>query len=150
MVQKEKLSQIIGEIKIKGIEIGVLEGDTTKHLLLHIPHLIMYVIDPTPKRVELIQNTNEYGERIKIIELKSDEAVRIFDKESVDFVWVDGDHEYEQVKRDIVNYRPFVKPGGFIGGHDYGSTSYPGVQKAVDEVFKEVNLFEDYVWWVNV
>ncbi len=151
-LQKEVLSQIVSLIKIKGIEIGVLEGDTTKYLLANNPHLVMYVIDPFPKRKELITNIDEFQDRVKIIELKSDEAVRLFDKREFDFVWIDGDHSYEQVKRDIENYLPLVKKGGIIGGHDYDSPAFPGVKKAVDEYFdnSKIEKVIDYVWWVNV
>lgn len=151
-LQKEVLGKIVSLIKIKGIEIGVLEGDTTKYLLANNPNLIMYVIDPLPQRKELFANIEIFKERIKIIELKSDEAVKVFNKHEFDFVWIDGDHEYAQVKRDILNYLPLVKTGGFIGGHDYESDTYFGVKKAVDEVFDKymIHTDEDFVWWVNV
>ena len=38
---------------------------------------------------------------------------------SLDFVYVDGDHSYEGVKRDLDDYYPKIKPGGLFCGHDY-------------------------------
>lgn len=151
-LQKESLGKIVSLIKIKGVEIGVLEGDTSKYLLTNNSHLILYLIDPLPKRKELIANIDEFQDRVKIIELKSDEAVKIFNKCELDFAWIDGDHSYEQVKRDIRNYLPLIKKGGIIGGHDYDSPAYPGVKQAVDEIFDitKIEKTVDFVWWVNV
>ena len=36
----------------------------------------------------------------------------------IDFLFIDGDHSYEGVKRDFLDYSPFVKPGGLVGFHD--------------------------------
>jgi hypothetical protein len=51
----------------------------------------------------------------------------------VDMVFIDGDHEYEAVKRDILNARKMLKPGGILCGHDF-SDAHPGVMKAVREL----------------
>lgn len=52
----------------------------------------------------------------------------------IDLLFIDGDHEYESVKKDIQDYVPKVKHGGLIIFHDYGS--WDGVTRAV----KETNL----------
>ena len=70
----------------------------------------------------------------------------IFSDEHYDFIYVDGSHEYEDVKRDLELYLPKVKPGGFIAGHDY-MEYFDGVQKAVFEVVGEPEkIFRDYSW----
>lgn len=43
---------------------------------------------------------------------------RIFPKSDVDFLFIDGDHSYEGVKRDFYDYSRFVKQGGLIVLHD--------------------------------
>ena len=50
----------------------------------------------------------------------------------IDFLWIDGDHSYEGVKKDIYHWTPLVKKGGFICFHDYRDA--PRVKKAVDEL----------------
>jgi hypothetical protein len=52
---------------------------------------------------------------------------------SVDLVFIDGDHSYDQCRADIEAWRPKVKRGGAILGHDYGP-DYPGVIRAVADV----------------
>ena len=57
-------------------------------------------------------------------------------QESVDLLFVDGGHLYEEAKLDLLNYWPKVKVGGVMLVHDYSPEGFPGVVKAVDEVFK--------------
>lgn len=51
----------------------------------------------------------------------------------LDFVFIDGDHDYLSVRNDISAWLPLVREGGTICGHDFGV--WPGVEIAVREVF---------------
>jgi predicted O-methyltransferase YrrM len=63
-----------------------------------------------------------------------------------DFIYIDGMHTYEQVKKDIKNYLPLLKKGGFIGGHDYAET-FQGVIDAVNETTGQPDAtFQDTSW----
>jgi cephalosporin hydroxylase len=67
------------------------------------------------------------------------DRIKEFEDNSIDFAFVDANHEYEFVKRDIEALLPKMKSGGVLAGHDYNS-SHPGVLKAVQEAFvEEVN-----------
>lgn len=55
----------------------------------------------------------------------------------VDFAFIDGDHAYEHVKRDIVTCLDLMAPGGIISGHDFNEA---GVEKAVRELLPEASL----------
>jgi predicted O-methyltransferase YrrM len=52
--------------------------------------------------------------------------------EHISALFVDGNHDYENVKRDIELYAPRIVNGGLIAFHDF--TTYPDVKKAVDEL----------------
>lgn len=67
----------------------------------------------------------------------------------VDMVFIDGDHRYETVVKDIKKAIELTKPGGLISGHDYGHLQWPGVNRAVDEIFGDnVRLLEGtFIWW---
>ena len=64
------------------------------------------------------------GESVEIAETFADEII--------DFLFLDGDHEYESVKKDIEVWLPKVEKGGMVCFHDYNS--WKGVTQAVDEV----------------
>jgi hypothetical protein len=51
-----------------------------------------------------------------------------------DLIMIDANHSYECVCQDIDAWRPILKPGGRMMGHDYGS---PGVRRAVTEKLPE-------------
>lgn len=54
---------------------------------------------------------------------------------SIDFLFIDAGHTYEECKADIEAWMPFVRPGGVICGHDF-NYQWPGVVQAVNEVFQ--------------
>lgn len=69
-------------------------------------------------------------------------ASELFVDNSVDFVFLDSNHEYEFVKKEIEVWLPKVKVGGWLCGDDY--TSYwAGVMQAVEETLPE---FEKWSW----
>ena len=53
----------------------------------------------------------------------------------VDFIFIDGDHSYDACKADIAAWAPFVKRGGVIAFHDFGSRA-DGVTRAIFEATK--------------
>lgn len=94
---------------------------------------------------QFLSNMSKFN-NIQHIRKLSSEAVSSFALESVDFVYIDGCHTYDQVKEDIINYLPVVKKGGFIGGHDY-TGNWPQVVKAVNDVLVKVDYtFADGSW----
>lgn len=50
----------------------------------------------------------------------------------VDFLYIDGDHSYEGVKNDFLNFEPFVRNGGLIGFHD--TQICPGVVLFIEQL----------------
>jgi hypothetical protein len=59
-------------------------------------------------------------------------------------VFIDGSHEYEDVKRDIMAWKTRMKKTGLLCGHDI---SYPGVKKAVDELLTGYAIVQDADIW---
>ena len=85
------------------------------------------------------------------IKLKMDMSKAVNNiNEKVDFVYIDGHHEYDNVKSDIINCSKCLKDHGYIGGHDYNK-DHIGVIKAVDEVLgKPKFIFIDSSWLIQV
>jgi hypothetical protein len=77
------------------------------------------------------------------------EGAANFADESLDFVFIDASHEYEDVKNDIIAWMPKVRPGGIIAGHDYHADQayHPGVYKAVHELIDTFTVSE--MCWIH-
>lgn len=79
------------------------------------------------------------NEKITIHRKFSTEAATDFENQSVDWVYIDGNHSYEFVKADLEIWWPKLKAGGAICGDDYQEGRFQveeldfGVVKAVDE-----------------
>ncbi len=58
-------------------------------------------------------------ERVKLHRQYSYKAVTQFEDGYFDFVYVDGNHQYEFVLRDLMDFAPKLKPGGLLFGHDF-------------------------------
>lgn len=60
---------------------------------------------------------------------------------AIDFIFIDGDHSYEACRADIAAWTPFVKRGGVIAFHDFGSRA-DGVTRAIFEAIKAGRFLE--------
>jgi len=69
---------------------------------------------------------------------------------TADLVFIDGDHRHDAVRADIAAARHLVRPGGILSGHDYGHDDWPGVQRAVDEVFDADRHLVNSIWWTEI
>lgn len=82
--------------------------------------------------------------RIVIIRDYSVNAATMVDDASLDFAYIDANHDYDPVMADINAWYPKVKPGGLICGHDYADTTQDGhwmkVKSAVNDWNKAMNL----------
>ena len=77
-----------------------------------------------------LANTAHVRDYVKPLRMTSLEAVDLFEDESIDFLMLDGDHNYPVVKDEIIAYLPKMKKGGIISGDDY---LWPGVTQSVEE-----------------
>ena len=98
---------------------------------------------------QFLQNTRPVCDIITPIRMTSLDAVSLYENRSLDFIFIDASHEYEDVKKDIIGWYPKLKLGGIIAGHDY--TSYDGVKQAVDEILINKNLIVrlENSYWIH-
>jgi len=92
---------------------------------------------------EFVVNTSKY--RNKIIEIRkwSTDAIEDVKKltNKIDFLFIDGDHNYDGVKKDWDLYSPLLKKGSIVAFHDTGWAE--GVQKVISEdVLQGAELIE--------
>jgi len=130
---------------LKGIfvEIGTWDGGFSFDLLQNTQCDKLYCVDPyrhfedssypdgmntltqaefDNKYEKVRQRLSEFGARVEFIRSLSKEASTKFDYESVDFVYIDGNHDYKYVLDDIITWFPKVKSGGYLCGDDVYST----------------------------
>jgi hypothetical protein len=84
------------------------------------------------------------------LKITSLEAAKKFKDKSLDFVFIDASHEYEDIKNDIIAWYPKIKEGGVLAGHDFyveGYDWYPGVKKAVKEILPSYSVSENC--WIH-
>lgn len=151
-----------------GAEIGVLRGTYTKQFC--DVGLKMHAIDPWMAFKGQGRTQREQGWQdmlyahatahlashaatglCNIIRKPSAEAVKEFKRNSLDFVYIDGDHTFPHVAHDIYEWAQRVRSGGVVSGHDYFDT-WPGannvlchVQAVVDAY---VRLYRINNWWL--
>lgn len=172
MYRGEFLAQLINEHQLQRVaELGLWKARTLCHLLDNCPSITEYIgVDewrwcPERKGIAGGQDYHEwmmpglepqararaakYGERVRII--KSDTAKAAVHVEGlIDLVFIDADHSFEGAKRDILAWRPKLRPGGFLVGHDY---EWETVKQAVDEVVGTYETIADDgggIWWTTV
>ena len=84
---------------------------------------------------------------LSIVRLKSEEAIELFPDAYFDLVFIDGDHSYIEVRKDIILWSPKIKQSGVLIGHDYNHRKHPGVRQAVDECFPNgIFRYKDKLW----
>lgn len=137
------------------IEIGVDKGDFSKIILDKSNPKKLILIDPWIEMLD-IQNENrdhaqkfdmvrklfEHDSRVEILKKSSDEAVTDIKKNSVDWIYIDGDHKYKSCLGDLRNYSDKIKDDGYICGHDWVTKEKKGfgVNQAVEEFIKETGF----------
>jgi len=144
-------------------EIGVHEGKFSRRILDVVKPERLHLIDPWKHEEEDRYSESWYGglgpngqalldkryhevkerfdrdvqaQRVRIHRSYSDVALEEFEDCYFDWIYIDGNHLYEFVKKDLELYYPKIKANGYITGDDYGVQNNwweNGVQKAVDE-----------------
>lgn len=99
---------------------------------------------------EFLKNTAPLKDTIRPLRGKSANAAEKFN-ESIDLLFLDGDHSYDSVRSDLEHWLPKVKEGGIVICHDYGWAE--GVRKAVHEFIKPLQREEhvvDNTYWARI
>lgn len=149
-----------------GAEIGVFQGYNLCSLLKEAPNIKkMFAIDPyiaydasdigdsnynqdllnysKEKSFNLIKQNN-FLNRVEFIYLTSNEALKQIKDESLDFIFIDGNHSYENAYEDFCNYFIKVKPGGVFSGHDkHLPTVYTALKNFSDK--NNINFPNEYL-----
>lgn len=164
-------------------EIGVLRGKLSNVLLSNRPDLTLYMVDywqandpasdayarsvktNKPCGVQTAEQVEDNFDAARSVAARHDGRARLHRCASVDgsmlhhdgtidLAFIDADHSEQAVAEDITAWWPKVKPGGWLGGHDYETTGMPtGVKAAVDAFAAReglpVELDTFFTWFIR-
>ena len=82
----------------------------------------------------------KYEKNIHLIKGNSNKILKKLDMSLIEYVFLDGGHDYETVKNDLINCSGVVERGGTILCDDYNLGHASGVRKAIDEYVKLKNF----------
>ena len=133
-IKRKELLNLLPKGSI-GVEIGVWKGSFSKKILSTVQPSCLHLVDPwqawpelTGKAFQDMQDEMESrfnrvqesmaGENVKIWRMTSDDFFKSF-AEKVDWVYIDGEHHYEFVKKDLNGANLITKENGTIWGDDY-------------------------------
>jgi hypothetical protein len=133
----------------KGIEIGVLFGGHAKAMLDNECLKILVGIDPYLLYEQPIPGLESQEDFDAVYEFAmerlsdpryfhfrgtSDQAFPLLEHTvKYDFVFIDGLHTYDQIKRDMENFSQIIRTGGMIACHDYDHPNFPELTTAINE-----------------
>lgn len=162
---RRHLSLLFEELGFRlGAEIGVNKGSNALRFNRANPECKLYCIDPWA----LYDGMNDFTDdaerkdayalakqkldpidNIEIIRESSMDALRHFEDESFDFVYIDANHEWPYVTQDIFYWAQKVRKGGIVSGHDYLTNPKASEFNQVTEVVHGyTNAFNIRRWFV--
>lgn len=109
--------------KIKFDCIDTWQGSTNEELHQNDPGVVNDTLFD-----EFVENMKPVEGHYTAIRNTSVAAADLYENDSLDFVFIDAQHDYENVTADIGAWLPKVKPGGILAGHDL---PHPPVRQAV-------------------
>ena len=146
----------------KGVEIGVYKGQYSACLKQANSNLDLTGVDAwtvykdykdygvtdleSTAQKEASDRANKYG--FKLIKGWSMDAVKQFEDESLDFVFIDGNHDFQHVVEDVAAWSKKVKKGGIVSGHDFFTNHHKrfGVKEAIPAWCAAEEISPLFVW----
>ena len=110
-------------------------------------HLGYEILENDGLYKEFMSNIDPISNIINPVRMESLKAVDLYEDESLDLVFLDASHRYEDIKADILAWYPKVKKGGIFSGHDY--PTWTQVVRAVDEYFPNRNFQVSENCWIH-
>ena len=100
-----------------------------------------YIKRQDPYSLEAVEELlKKFKKNVHLIKGNSNKILRNINMSKVDYVFLDGGHEYETIKNDLINCIEVVDKNGTILCDDYNLSYAPGVKRAIDEFTKENNF----------
>ena len=99
-----------------------------------------YIKRQDPYSIEAVEDLlKKFKENIHLIKGNSNTVLKKIDMSKIDYVFLDGGHDYETVKNDLNCCSGVIDNNGTILCDDYNLSYAPGVKKAIDEFIEVKN-----------
>ena len=136
-LSRNDLAKLFAKLEYNvGAEIGVYRGENAKVLLDANPNLKLICVDPwigDLKQSRYISAMKRLtGCNIEVKRMLSVEAAKEIEDGSLDFVYIDASHLFDDIMTDLITWVRKVRIGGIVSGHDYFHVSKIGVMEAVN------------------
>ena len=100
-----------------------------------------YIKKQNPYSLEAVRDLlKKFEKNVHLIKGNSNNVLKKIDMGKIDYVFLDGGHEYNTVKNDLDNCIEVIKKGGTVLCDDYNLGSAPGVKEAIDEFVNKNQL----------
>ena len=100
-----------------------------------------YIIRLDPYSVDsILRLLKKFQKNVNIIKGNSNKVLKEINVDKFDYVFLDGGHKYETVKKDLENLTQIVNNNGTILCDDYDLSYAPGVKKAIEDFVSEKNF----------
>lgn len=153
------------------VEVGAWKGRSTAYMATEIANsgkqISFHTVDwfkgsnePAHHADPIVQNGKLYEHfcenirpvrhLVNVLQMSSTEGAQMFADNSLDFVFLDGAHDYDSVVADILAWYPKLKPGGVLAGDDFMMPPFPGVTKAVRKALPQARMPYWPIWTCRV
>lgn len=103
-------------------EIGILKGDYSRYILDTVKPMNLHLVDINPKSIKVARKRFEDEITQNLVEVHQEDSSTYLESvpdETFDWIYIDGDHSYEGVKKDLEAAHSKIKPDGLISLNDY-------------------------------
>jgi len=154
-VRSDRLSVLMAGAKRQGgifVEVGTYLGDFAVDVMEFCHPSKLYCVDPYRSYDDFKDADNfralddvfaaaqartaHYGKRVEFLREFSEMAAPRFADASLDFVYIDGNHSYPYVLKDLEIWYPKLKAGGLLCGDDAVDTDPDSARDAVGDVVR--------------
>jgi predicted O-methyltransferase YrrM len=133
-VGRDNLAQLLAYLRFdRGVEVGTERGEYAEVLCKANPNLHLDCVDPYRAYRDYREHTSQakldalyyeatarlQNHNVAFVRDFSVDAAHRYDNESIDFVYIDGNHALPYVIQDLVAWVPKVRKDGLIAGHDF-------------------------------
>jgi predicted O-methyltransferase YrrM len=135
-----------------GAEIGVDVGAHAEALLTYCPVGLLYLVDPWPDKFAhgyCSGRLARFRTRFVLRQMSSLDAAKTIPDESLDFAYIDQEHDGPAVRADLYAWMPKLRSGGILGYRNYAKDRGAPLDRAIENFVAEHGLRSQFERYLN-